>query len=50
MDENKSIQNLFDSIIHDKTEKKIMNLILDNMDLDEIIKELLLNNGEDNDD
>lgn len=50
MDENSSIRSFFDSIIHDKTEKKIMNLILDDMNSDEIIKELLLNNGGDEDD
>ena len=50
MDENNSIRTFFDSIIQDKTEKKIMDLILKGNDANEIIKELLLNNGGDVDD
>jgi len=50
MDENNSIRIFFDSIIHDKTEKKIMDLILNGNDANEIIKELLNNNGGDGDD
>ena len=50
MDENNSIRTFFDSIIHDKTEKKIMDLILNGKDANDIIKELLQYNGGDGDD
>ena len=50
MDENQSIRDLFDSIIHDKTEKKIMNLILNHEDVNDIVKKLLVHSGGDDDD
>ena len=50
MDENSSMKRLFDSIIHDETEKQIMSLILSDMKSDEIIEVLLQNHEGDGDD
>jgi hypothetical protein len=50
MDENNSIRLFFDSIIHDRTEKKIMNLILNNRDANDIVKQLLEYSGGEGDD
>lgn len=48
---NNSIISLFDSILDDATEKKIMNLIIDNRSVEVIVEELLniKNHGADND-
>lgn len=41
MNSDNQIKDLFDSLIHDKTEKKIVELIILGKDSDEIIEELL---------
>ena len=41
MEKNETIWALFDSLIQDKTEKKILKLIYDEKDSEKIIEELL---------
>lgn len=41
MEDNETIWTLFDSLIQDETEKKIMKLIYDEKDSEKIIEQLL---------
>lgn len=41
MEKNETIWTLFDSLIQDETEKKILKLIYDEKDSEKIIEELL---------
>lgn len=45
MVEEKSIVDLFDCLLKDKTEKKIIKLIIDNKETEEILDQLIKKGG-----